>query len=650
MKLTSIILFCLFVIPSFIYGNTQSGKTGKDSLVIKIRELDKYLSTDEFIPKWNTLRTLIDSDGENDKEYFLLYKQKNTHYYYLGILDSVKKYTPVVMDLCMKAGEMNEYYYQWSMLADTYMMNGNTNRALEEGERINSRALEERNKTGISYGAYTIATAYLSLKDYSNAEQYYEMALPFFKEMKRWGMYVTIAGNYINALIPQNKTEKAIKTFYTLDSLVFLSENSEESFFVPDITVIVRGLLASTVFGKTGDTSKMLYYIKETERLYKKYPYVSRLHLYNAKRNYAVVTKNYAGEIAYIDSAIVLTAGINDKINLFRLYRNRAMASEKLADYREAFTFLNRYIELKDSVNTGEADAKLQKLSVDFNFKKLELEKKEKELEAEKLKIRFYGSITVALLIILIICILFWRKTAVYNNKLRNQALQLISANEIKKAFLQNINHEIRTPLNAIIGFSGILAASDNLGTEEKQAMSHSISENNKALLKIIEDILFVSNLEGNIEETSRNTIEMNDLCRRITEEIRASLYEGVELAFNPGKTCYVYASETELRQALFNLLHNAAKFTEKGEIKLTLFYDDIAGEIQLSIEDTGCGIPEPDVHKIFEQFYKTNEFSAGAGLGLTICRIVAGRYGGKIRLDTTYTHGARFIFTLPAA
>jgi signal transduction histidine kinase len=102
------------------------------------------------------------------------------------------------------------------------------------------------------------------------------------------------------------------------------------------------------------------------------------------------------------------------------------------------------------------------------------------------------------------------------------------------------------------------------------------------------------------------------------------------------------------LKQVLDNLLSNAVKFTEKGSIALVCEIDEENGKVRFIVEDTGCGIPEEKQNKIFESFEKVDSFVQGIGLGLTICKLVAGRVGGAIELDKTYKKGTRMIFTHP--
>jgi signal transduction histidine kinase len=111
---------------------------------------------------------------------------------------------------------------------------------------------------------------------------------------------------------------------------------------------------------------------------------------------------------------------------------------------------------------------------------------------------------------------------------------------------------------------------------------------------------------------------------------------------------CSIDTDPTRAEQVIINLLTNAAKFTEKGRISVLYGIDTAENVAKIVVEDTGSGIPAGKEQKIFERFYKGSQITQGIGLGLPICRLVSRLLGGSVDLDTTYTSGARFIFTLP--
>ena len=220
-------------------------------------------------------------------------------------------------------------------------------------------------------------------------------------------------------------------------------------------------------------------------------------------------------------------------------------------------------------------------------------------------------------------------------------------ANHLKTAFLQNISHEIRTPLNSIIGFSNVIAEKYN--NEEDKQITNIIKTNSNLLLQLINDILDISRLESESSPFKFSKYNLNDCCRTSALNIKHLIKPNVEFHYPTSKEYIPIKTDgLHLQQLLHNLLINAAKFTEQGEITLSYTIDKEKDNVEISVADTGCGIPKEKKDEIFKRFTKLNEFAQGTGLGLSITRMIAEKLNGTVVLDITYTKGARFIVTLP--
>ncbi|WP_293714804.1 HAMP domain-containing sensor histidine kinase [uncultured Parabacteroides sp.] len=221
-------------------------------------------------------------------------------------------------------------------------------------------------------------------------------------------------------------------------------------------------------------------------------------------------------------------------------------------------------------------------------------------------------------------------------------------ASQAKTTFIANISHEVRTPLNAIVGFASLL--SDSSCTEdEKGEFSSIISNNTELLLNLVNDVLCLSQIEAGNLSFSVSPVCLVDCCRNSIETIRHRVTEGVSLTFTPeDPSLQLNTDPLRLQQLLVNLLINAVKFTEAGEINLSFHCDREKNVVDLVVTDTGCGIPADKAALIFKRFEKIDEYKQGTGLGLSICQAIAKALGGSIRVDLNYTQGARFIFTHP--
>ena len=222
-------------------------------------------------------------------------------------------------------------------------------------------------------------------------------------------------------------------------------------------------------------------------------------------------------------------------------------------------------------------------------------------------------------------------------------------ANTLKSSFLANISHEIRTPLNAIVGFSSLLVSAERGISEEKQEYINIIENNNTLLLQLISDVLDLSKIEAGTMEFDYAPVDVHGLFIELEDTFRLrNKKSGICICYHRRTTeCAVKADRNRLVQVMMNLMNNAVKFTGEGSIE---FGFDVRedGFLHFYVTDTGCGIPEERLEEIFGNFVKLNSFVQGTGLGLTICRAIVERMGGKIGAVSRLGHGSTFWFTLP--
>lgn len=221
-------------------------------------------------------------------------------------------------------------------------------------------------------------------------------------------------------------------------------------------------------------------------------------------------------------------------------------------------------------------------------------------------------------------------------------------SNRLKTAFLANMSHEIRTPLNAIVGFSSVLV-SDDSSPAEKAQYCDIIQKNSDLLLHLINDILDISRMESGKIKFVWEECDVVELCQTALSTAEYGRKTSALFLFEtPVASLVIKTDAQRLKQVLINLLSNAAKFTPSGSIKLAIAIDKQHQQLELSVSDTGCGIPFDKSDRVFERFEKLNEYSQGTGLGLAISRLIVENLGGKIWVDKDYTEGARFVFTHP--
>lgn len=270
----------------------------------------------------------------------------------------------------------------------------------------------------------------------------------------------------------------------------------------------------------------------------------------------------------------------------------------------------------------------------------------------------FVTVLIIVLISALCITIHLLRRSRRLSAKLVKQGKELLvakynaeEANQAKSRFIANISHEIRTPLNAVLGFSQLIANDQiELTAEERKQYADLIMTNGNMLLKLVDDVLDMSKIEAgklkfNIGE--HDVVALVNTAAKIAETNNKS--EDVEIRVATSISHLTIETDRErLLQVLANLMTNAKKCTEHGSITIALEKQPNDDMISISVSDTGCGIPKEKAQEVFERFSKLDSFRQGTGLGLSICKAFVEELGGKIWVDTTYTEGARFVFTHP--
>jgi len=226
-------------------------------------------------------------------------------------------------------------------------------------------------------------------------------------------------------------------------------------------------------------------------------------------------------------------------------------------------------------------------------------------------------------------------------------------SDKLKSAFLANMSHEVRTPMNAIIGFAGLLE-DESFNESEKREHIKMIKNNGSILLTLINDILDISLIEANQLILHKQLFCINDVLKDLFSYYIIRKDKPVNLRLlTEDADCKVniFNDPVRFRQVMSNLLSNALKYTESGEVRVEYTYKD--GFVYFYVEDTGIGISKANQERIFDYFYKIenpeDRLYHGTGIGLSICERLVKPMGGKIWVESEEGKGSRFTFTLPA-
>lgn len=238
-----------------------------------------------------------------------------------------------------------------------------------------------------------------------------------------------------------------------------------------------------------------------------------------------------------------------------------------------------------------------------------------------------------------------------YAEQLEQANIKLQELDKLKSMFIASMSHELRTPLNSIIGFTGIMLQQMSGEINEEQRKQLTLVKNSaNHLLALINDIIDISRIEAGKVEL---VIEEFDLIT-IVEEVRdsfsvAAAEKGFKVSLKIPKTLVIKSDERRTKQVIVNLVGNAVKFTDEGEIEINVTKKDRVAE--LSVKDAGVGIREEDMGKLFKAFSQITtkgRLEEGTGLGLYLSKKIADLLGGDITGESEFGKGSVFTFTLP--
>jgi two-component system phosphate regulon sensor histidine kinase PhoR len=228
------------------------------------------------------------------------------------------------------------------------------------------------------------------------------------------------------------------------------------------------------------------------------------------------------------------------------------------------------------------------------------------------------------------------------------------AATRAQSTFISMVSHELRTPLNAINGFLSIVL-DEQVGTlnERQREFLEYAHDSTGQLIRLVEDILLLSKADSRQFELRCASLALPDVIAQVLGDAEAAARKAeVTLQSRlPRRLPPLWADAARLEQVLRNLVHNALKFTPPGGL-ITIYARRAGEKAEISVADTGCGVPVEDQPRIFERFYQSENAllvrHGGFGLGLTVARVIVEQHGGRIWLHSKPEPGATFSFTIP--
>ena len=314
---------------------------------------------------------------------------------------------------------------------------------------------------------------------------------------------------------------------------------------------------------------------------------------------------------------------------------------ERAGRWKDAYESLKKQTTAKDSVNNVILSNSMQGFRDEMTVYDI-------ERQAARTRIITLGIIIILLLMLIMAFIYITFSRRRHMRQLKRAYEHALESDKLKAAFIRNMSHEVRTPLNVIAGFAQVLADPDlSPDAAKRKEMAHIIEKNNYLITSQIDEMIELALNESAGDVTKDEHVGVNDILQQLAKEKGKFVNDDVTInvSSNIDDGFFITTNRDMLKRAIVPLIDNAMKYTAKGTITLGASVTD--DELKLTVEDTGCGIPEAEAEHIFERFVKLDTFKEGIGLGLPLCRVIIARLGGTISLDTNYKEGARFVIRL---
>ena len=411
---------------------------------------------------------------------------------------------------------------------------------------------------------------------------------------------------------------------------------------------------------------------KEAEEAYKLYKQTN-----TAKQLYNVVNDNeylmWSGQFAeaarnfeHLDAFLLSNGYKSDLENIGRYmipkYRANMLAGRRDSAIHTADVIADYYNRALAEQKMNDAD--LLTMVYDTEGKERQIVEKEAELSKQRL-----WTLGIGFVIIVLFFHIYgmmrrraYRKLNETNKQLKLANQRAEESSRMKDQFIKQISHEVRTPLNVLSGFSQVLAYTDiEIDRDELKSIRKKIVENTERITQLVDKMLDLSMINSDADIECNEQTKPADVAYEVVHTIGINQTKHLDFRLNIDdnvKSVYIKTNVKAAVKALSLLLDNAVKFTHplaykdqktpKGKASVELSVAVDGQNVVFAVKDTGIGIPADQAENIFTEFVQLDEYQDGTGIGLTIARSLARHMGGDIKLDTSYTNGARFVFTLP--
>ncbi|WP_026711273.1 ATP-binding protein [Flavobacterium filum] len=561
-------------------------------------------------------------------------------------------------------GKSKKEVLQFLSVSDSLLLKADYKNSLVSSNKALTKAIQlnENNLIALSYNS--IGGVYEEILEIDKALGYYDKAIQYSDKAKNDTLKIWFYNNIGNIYLYRKNDAKTGIDYY-LKSLEYADQFKEEA-----SKVLTKINLAWAYF-QQNEYKKAIENVDFAEKNIElmKYPdteaYLNLLLglKYSHLNNDELVEYHFQKAIE-ISKTNQLDSYLSD------IHEEYARYLFKKGDYKNAFIQLDLHEEVKDRIFNSDnvKSINLTALKIELEESKRELVKvnKERSLQQENLKkTKIITSLSLVFLLLMVFLlymlyrnIIFRKKVNIYleaKNKELNEAKEKAEeASKLKSQFISTISHELRTPLYGVVGITNMLADEHNELTDSPHLKSLKFSA--RYLLSLVNDLLQINKIEENKVVLENGTMNLEDEIHMVAESLSfIATRNSNKIITEIDKSIpeYIIGDKLRLSQILMNLVSNALKFTQNGEVRIIVKLENTNGShanIRFEVSDTGIGIPQKDLAKIFDKFVqidrKEDDYQ-GAGLGLSIVKKLVQIFGSEIFVESEEGKGTRFYFTI---
>ena len=614
--------------------NVHAESALQEEVPQEIKDRYRQLLQQAFSPDATAAIDSFWQQAKAGNDWRIVYLGSHLKFYNLTAQDSLGKAVELgaaARELAWKHRHMESYFDMWAMMVAAYSQHNKNYQALLEARKMSEKAVEVKSPYGMMISNFYLGQVFSYRNEPQLAIGFFEKAVDGMKKLNEtdnlYLAYIFMAQCYRNMMKDQ------------LVILYLKQAEKEANNDIQRFNVEYAGLPLSF------DVVPTVEFLRRYDQL-KKNPLFAQLSDQTTRHLLKVMDLLVRKEPA---RALPLIGGIEDKGERYEML---IRAYRQLGRYEDAFRIADSLKIYNDSLRS--------KLQLD------ELAAIQSSMDNAEMKIKmerqsFRGRLAVVLMLMgflmvvtaLLLYIAYRRRRIQIvltekNRELEEAHGQLEKALQMKVAFINNMSHEIRTPLNQISGFAQVLSMPD-LPAEDQRQGRKIIEEQTEHLVDMLDNVIEISDLESNPKPLLPKPIQLHEFISHLGGTIHHP-QEGVELrlATSTDESLTVEADESSLRRTVQLLVDNAVRFTSEGYVAVDARRTLVGGEphVELTVEDTGCGIPADLHERVFERFFKADEFVPGTGLGLSIARLHAHRLGAKLYVSPDYQAGCRMVLT----